>query len=120
MLKFFGLGFGVLFASGLTGSVALAETVPNMLAAQLRTQGFSCDEALGAKKDARRSKPDHEVWTLRCSNATYRVGRAPDMAAKVKVLRQRHPKQGQDGSSPHRARWNAKLSNAGLTAFEST
>ena len=88
MFKFIGFAFGVLFLSGLTGSTALAqETVQSTLAAQIRTQGFSCDKTLGAKKDARRSKPDREVWVLRCSNATYRVGRAPDMAAKVEVIR---------------------------------
>jgi hypothetical protein len=95
VLKLIGFAFGVLSISGLTGSVARAETVQEMLAAQIRTQGYSCDRALGAKQDARRSKPDHEVWTLRCSNATYRVGRAPDLAAKVEVLRRSDPNSGQ-------------------------
>jgi hypothetical protein len=88
MLRFIGFAFGVLFFSGLTGSAAQAqETVQSMLAAQIRTQGFSCDKALGATKDTKRSKPDHEVWVLRCGNATYRVSRAPDLAAKVQVIR---------------------------------
>ena len=88
MFKFTGFAFGVLFLSGLTGSTALAqETVQSMLAIQIRAQGFSCDKALGAVRDAKRSKPDYEVWVLRCSNATYRVSRAPDLAAKVQVLR---------------------------------
>jgi hypothetical protein len=88
MLRFTGFAFGVLFFSGLTGPAAQAQqTVQSVLAAQIRTQGFSCDKTLGAKKDTRRSKPDHEVWVLRCSNATYRVSRAPDMAAKVVVIR---------------------------------
>jgi len=86
-MKFIGFSLGVLLVSGLTGSAAAAETVQNILAAQIRTQGYPCDQALGAKKDARRSKPDHDVWVLRCSNATFRVSRAPDMAAKVEVLR---------------------------------
>ena len=87
MMKFIGFALGVLLVSGLTGSAAVAETVQNILAAQIRTQGYPCDQALGAKKDAKRSKPDHDVWVLRCSNATFRVSRAPDMAAKVEVLR---------------------------------
>jgi hypothetical protein len=58
-----------------------------MLAAQIRLQGFSCDRPLGTTMDAKRSRPDHGVWVLKCSNATYRVSRAPDMAAKVKQLR---------------------------------
>jgi hypothetical protein len=87
MMKFIGFALGVLLVSGLTGSAAVAQTVQNVLAAQIRTQGYPCDQALGAKKDARRSKPDHDVWVLRCSNATFRISRAPDMAAKVEVLR---------------------------------
>jgi hypothetical protein len=34
----------------------------------------------------KRSRPDRDVWVLRCSNATYRITRAPDMAAKVEPL----------------------------------
>jgi hypothetical protein len=56
------------------------------IAAQIRTQGFACDRALRAVRDKRRSKPDHDVWVLKCSNATYRFSRYPDMAAKVEVL----------------------------------
>jgi hypothetical protein len=87
MSKFIGYGLGVLLLSGLTGSAVMAETVRNMLAAQIRTQGYPCEQALGAKKDVRRSRADHDVWFLRCSNATFRISRAPDMAAKVEVLR---------------------------------
>lgn len=64
-----------------------AETVQDMLAAQIRSQGFTCDKALGATKDTASSRADHTVWVLRCSNASYRVSRAPDMAAKVEPLR---------------------------------
>ena len=88
MLRFIGFAFGVLLVSGLTRSVAQAEeTVQNMLAAQLRTQGYACDKALGATRDAKLSKPDDEAWILRCSNATYRVRRVPDLAARVEVIR---------------------------------
>ncbi len=88
MLRLVGFALGTLLATGLMESAAQAqETVQGMLAAQIRTQGFACDNALKATKDTRRSKPDREVWILRCSNATYRVGRAPDMAAKVEVIR---------------------------------
>ena len=86
-MKFIGFALAVLLVSGLTGSAAVAQTVQNVLAAQIRTQGYPCDQALGAKKDIRRSKPDHDVWVLRCSNATFRISRAPDLAAKVEVLR---------------------------------
>jgi hypothetical protein len=70
------------------GSVAHAagQTAKDDIAAQIRTQGFACDQALRAVQDKRRSKPDHEVWVLKCSNATYRFSRYPDRAAKVEVL----------------------------------
>jgi hypothetical protein len=81
------LSLGVLLVGLLAPLQAAGETVQNMLAAQIRTQGFACDKALGARRDAKRSKPDFAVWVLKCSNATYRVSRPPDMAAKVEPLR---------------------------------
>ena len=66
---------------------AAEETVKDMLAAQIRTQGFACEQPKRAVRDAKRSKPDFEVWVLRCSNATYRISRYPDLAAKVQRLR---------------------------------
>ena len=74
---------------GLFGSPARAagETPQDVLAAQIRLQGYACDKSLGAVRDRKRSKPDHAVWVLKCSNATYRIGRFPDMAAKVERLR---------------------------------
>ena len=72
----------------LTSTVAVRAQEPlNELAAQVRIQGFACDKAQGAIRDKKRSRPDYAVWTLKCSNAVYRVGRAPDMAAKIEVLR---------------------------------
>jgi hypothetical protein len=65
---------------------AAGETPKDMLAAQIRTQGVACAKPLSAVRDAKRSKPDHEVWVLKCSNATYRISRAPDMAAKIEQL----------------------------------
>ena len=70
-----------------TTAEAAEETAKGMLAAQVRTQGASCGKPLSAARDAKRSGPDHEVWILRCNNATYRVSRYPDMAAKVEQLR---------------------------------
>ena len=62
------------------------ETPQSMLAAQIRMQGFTCDKPLGALRDSKRSQPDRAVWVLKCSNATYRITRVPDMAAKVEPL----------------------------------
>ena len=64
-----------------------AEKSPkDMLAAQIRSQGADCNQALRATRDAKRSKPDHEVWVLQCDNATYRISRYPDLAAKIDRL----------------------------------
>jgi hypothetical protein len=72
----------------ITSTVAVRAQEPlNELAAQVRIQGFACDKAQGAIRDKKRSRPDYAVWVLKCSNAVYRVGRAPDMAAKIEVLR---------------------------------
>ena len=66
---------------------AYAQKPQDELAAQVRIQGFACDKAIGATRDKKRSKPDYAVWVLKCSNATYRVSRAPDMLAKIEPLR---------------------------------
>ena len=91
------LGFAFAADPGSTGSgsgwsvfpaaQAAEDMPPEMLAAQIRTQGFACDKALEATRDAERSRPDHAVWVLKCGNATYRLSFAPDMAAKIEPLR---------------------------------
>jgi hypothetical protein len=83
------LGPVIVSAAILLPPSANAETVPDILAAQVRIQGYACDKAVGATQDRKRSRPDHEVWVLKCSNATYRFSRFPDMAAKVEILRSR-------------------------------
>ena len=65
---------------------AVEETPREMLAAQIRMQGFACDKPLTAVRDAKRSKPDLAVWVLKCNNATFRIRNIPDMAAKVERL----------------------------------
>jgi hypothetical protein len=69
------------------GHVAKAQTIVSVLAAQIRSQGFACDEPQKATRDAKLSKPDYDVWVLTCKNATYRIGRYPDLAAKVEKLK---------------------------------
>ena len=81
------LAIAVIFFSPQVRAQQVApETPQTVLSAQIRIQGFTCDKALGATRDKKRSRPDRAVWVLRCSNATYRVTRAPDMAAKVEPL----------------------------------
>ena len=63
---------------------AAEEMPPEIIAAQIRDQGYSCDKPLSAKRDGERS--DDAVWILKCQNATYRVRLVPDMAAHVERL----------------------------------
>ena len=87
MMRFIGSVFAVPFVVGMVGSTAWAEqTLQDLLAVQLREQGYACDKPLKAERDDKLSKPDNEAWTLTCSNATYRVSRVPDLAAKVEKI----------------------------------
>ena len=62
-----------------------AEDMPaEIIAAQIRDQGYACDKAISAKRDGERL--DDAVWILKCQNSTYRVRLVPDMAAKVEQL----------------------------------
>ena len=87
MMRFTGLAFAGVVVGGLAASPAQADpTLQDLLAIQLRAQGYACDKPLKAERDDKLSKPDNEAWTLTCSNATYRVTRVPDLAAKVEKV----------------------------------
>ena len=93
MSRFIGLAAALVLAAGsssigvtVAAAQAAEETLQGMLAAQIRLQGFACDTPISAVKEETQSRPDHAVWLLKCSNATYRVSRIPDMAAKVEVV----------------------------------
>ena len=81
-----GLVLALVLSSG-GGLVAKAETAKNMLAAQIRTQGFACNKPLRATRDTKLSRPNYAVWVLKCTNAIYRIGRYPNLAAKVEEIR---------------------------------
>ena len=48
------------------GHIAKAQTIASVLAAQIRSQGFACDNPQKATRDAKLSKPNYEVWVLTC------------------------------------------------------
>jgi hypothetical protein len=73
------------------GSAAIAAgpsgaDTQNILAAQLRDQGYSCDQPQSAERDVQASTPDEAVWVVQCENDKYRMRLDPDMAAKVERL----------------------------------
>ena len=77
----------------LSAVVVLAEGVcaqemaaAEIIADQIRDQGYACDEALSAERDSAYSRPDESSWILECDNATYRVRLIPGLAADVERL----------------------------------
>jgi hypothetical protein len=71
----------------LSALAGLAEDVPaDIIAAQIRTQGYACSTPVTATRDRAASRPNETVWLLQCGNARYRVQLVPDMAAQVTQL----------------------------------
>ena len=68
-------------------SVSAQQPTKDLLAAQIRDQGYRCTNPLSATKDLKRSRADEAVWVLRCTNASYRLRLVPDMAARVQRLK---------------------------------
>jgi hypothetical protein len=74
-------------ALGAPGATAWADDAPmNLLADQIRGQGYPCKAPESATRDAAASKPNEAVWILKCDGVGYRVRLVPDMAAKVEKL----------------------------------
>jgi hypothetical protein len=66
---------------------AMAQDSPkNIIAAQIRDQGYKCDSPQSADQDMQASKPDEAVWVIQCEDASYRVRLVPDMAASVERI----------------------------------
>jgi hypothetical protein len=80
------LAAGVALALLVGAPVHAQENPAEIIAAHIRQQGFECPKALQAQRDRRASRPNETAWTLRCSNATYRVRLVPDMAAHVELV----------------------------------
>ena len=62
------------------------EDATNIVADQIRAQGYKCDSPKSAKQDTQASKPDEAVWILQCESGSYRVRLIPDMAATVEKI----------------------------------
>ena len=70
-------------------AAAEEEAPSGIVAAQVRKQGFKCENPVRAKRDAEQSKPHETVWLLQCKSERYRVRLVPKMAAKVERLEDR-------------------------------
>ena len=58
----------------------------DLLASQIRDQGFACNKPESAKLEEGQSKPNETVWILKCEDDSYRMTVVPDLAAKVEKL----------------------------------
>ena len=54
-----------------------------VLADQIRSQGFDCNNPVSAERVAAEFVPDVPVYVLKCDNANYKVRLVPDQAAEV-------------------------------------
>ena len=82
---------GALFlnaADSATAPVAQAqdEIPADIIAVQVRKQGFECGKAEKASRDPAISRPDAPVWILTCDNASYRVRLVGNMADHIEKL----------------------------------
>ncbi|RIA55720.1 hypothetical protein BXY53_0796 [Dichotomicrobium thermohalophilum] len=64
----------------------IEETAKDIIAAQIRSQAYRCENPRGAQRDPEHSRPDEPVWILDCENHSYRVRLVPNQAAKVETL----------------------------------
>jgi len=71
---------------GNAGAPSLDEKSKNIIAVQIRRQGFACTSPQKAERDKTIGNPDDPIWTLTCENAVYRVHLIPNQAAKVERL----------------------------------
>jgi hypothetical protein len=62
------------------------EDPTNIIADQIRAQGYKCDSPQSAQRDRQASRPDEAVWILQCESGGYRVRLVPDLAAKVEQI----------------------------------
>jgi hypothetical protein len=74
-------------ASELFAAIAVAqapqETPTDIIASQLRRQGFPCTSPKPAVQDRQSSSPNAVVWRVQCDEGSYRVTLVPNLAARV-------------------------------------
>ncbi|MEM7177693.1 MAG: hypothetical protein AAF503_08300 [Pseudomonadota bacterium] len=80
------VGLAGLLAPGPAEAAGDAEDPTEIIAAQLRDQGYACENPEGAQRDDEDSEPGEQAWIVDCGNARYRVRLIPDQAAQVEHL----------------------------------
>lgn len=85
-------------AATMAGASASAQEDPtNIVADQIRAQGYKCESPQSAKRDPQASRPDEAVWLLQCESGSYRVRLIPDMAATVEKIDKSQDNNQDDG-----------------------
>jgi len=64
------------------------ETARDIIATQIRSQGYRCNHPKTAAWDADASKPDEFAWRLQCGQGSYLVRLIPHIAARVERVGQ--------------------------------
>lgn len=75
-----------LAATPIAAQKEFVEDPKDIVAVQIRKQGFTCVNPESATQDKEQFKPDEPVWILKCDGVAYRVRMMPDQAAKVEKL----------------------------------
>lgn len=78
-----------IFCASLAGAAQGTEVediAKEIIANQIRKQGFACTMAVKADPDPAHTRPDLKAWILTCSDAVYRVILVPDRAARVERI----------------------------------
>jgi hypothetical protein len=89
------MGMTALLFGANAALAADSEDPTNIIAAQIRAQGYECDNPKGATRDPDLSQGEDRGWILDCGDATYEVKLVPDMAATVKKIEQNDKTQDQ-------------------------
>ena len=81
------IALALTFLSALASVAAEPNAAAEIVAAQIRAQGYACTRPVTAVRDGAASRPNETVWMLTCGNARYRVRLVPDMAAHITQLK---------------------------------
>jgi hypothetical protein len=85
-LAFVSFAFFVASAAAQTNGSNPDSEAANLVATQIREQGYDCQDPTSATRDQEASEPNETVWMLTCKNASYRVRLVPNMAAQVEQI----------------------------------
>jgi hypothetical protein len=72
----------------LTVPALAEETTQDIIAAQIRSQGYRCNHPKTATRDVEASRPGECAWRVQCGWGSYLVKLIPHMAAKVEHINQ--------------------------------